>query len=102
MPKLPEKRATLAQRFVSDELSEEVGTEEKCPVTTGEGISQTVKSLAKTAQEILVLRFEYDLSLEEISNVLGLGLSATKMRLYRAIDAAEKHVMQEEGEFAPA
>ncbi|WP_269748177.1 sigma factor-like helix-turn-helix DNA-binding protein, partial [Enterovibrio coralii] len=63
-----------------------------------EGITQSVKSLAKSAQEVLVLRFEHDLSLEEISNVLGLGLSATKMRLYRAIDAAEKHVVKEDRE----
>ncbi|WP_325893041.1 RNA polymerase sigma factor [Grimontia sp. NTOU-MAR1] len=90
------KRATHCQRFVSDELQEEVGVEEKCPVTSDQGISDSVQSLAKTAQEILVLRFEHDLSLEEISNVLGLGLSATKMRLYRAIDAAEKHVLKNE------
>ncbi|MDD1794966.1 RNA polymerase sigma factor [Enterovibrio makurazakiensis] len=96
------KRATHAKRFVSEETQEEPGSEEKCPVTTDEGISQTVKSLAKPAQEILVLRFEHDLSLEEISNVLGLGLSATKMRLYRAIDAAEKHVSREEGLLAMA
>ncbi|MDD1783340.1 RNA polymerase sigma factor [Enterovibrio sp. ZSDZ35] len=93
------KRATHSQRFVSEELQEEAGSEDVCPLhVEGEGITQSVKSLAKSAQEVLVLRFEHDLSLEEISNVLGLGLSATKMRLYRAIDAAEKHVRVEDRE----
>ncbi|MBE1273809.1 MULTISPECIES: RNA polymerase sigma factor [Enterovibrio] len=91
------KRATHHQRFISEEQSEEQGSEEVCPVAAEQqGIANTVRNLAKTAQEILVLRFEHDLSLEEISQVLGLGLSATKMRLYRAIDAAERHVVKEE------
>lgn len=37
-------------------------------------------------RDILALRFFMDFSLQDISITLGLGLSATKMRLYRALD----------------
>lgn len=37
-------------------------------------------------REVLTLRFVGDLALQEIAEALGIGLSATKMRLYRAED----------------
>ena len=42
--------------------------------------------LPAPAREILVLRFFQDFSLEEIAQTLGIGLSATKMRLYRSLE----------------
>lgn len=37
-------------------------------------------------RDILMLRFFLDFSLQDIAEYLGLGLSAAKMRLYRALD----------------
>lgn len=37
-------------------------------------------------RDILMLRFYLDLSLQDMADYLGLGLSATKMRLYRALE----------------
>ncbi len=47
----------------------------------------TLNALAKKNREILQLRFFCELSLEEIASCLGISLSATKMRLYRAMDS---------------
>lgn len=40
-------------------------------------------------REILRLRFFQDMALEEIADVLNIGLSAAKMRLYRALERVE-------------
>lgn len=37
-------------------------------------------------QQLLALRFVHDYELRDIANILDLGLSATKMRLYRVLD----------------
>ena len=38
-------------------------------------------------REVLVMKFTSGLTIQEISEVMGIGLSAAKMRLYRALDA---------------
>lgn len=53
----------------------------------------TLAQLPGQARDVLTLRFYYDLALEEIASTLGLGLSATKMRLYRAIGLFETRFM---------
>ena len=45
-----------------------------------------IAPLTEVERTILALRFQQDLELNEISNITGLGLSATKMRLYRAME----------------
>lgn len=50
-------------------------------------VNNTLNSLKPRDKEIIVLKFMSGLTIEEISEVLDLGLSATKMRLYRALDA---------------
>ena len=68
---------------------------------SGEGADQSLreeddslqKALNRMPEEdkkVLVLRFISDLPIEEIAQTLGLGLSATKMRLYRALDRFKK------------
>ena len=47
---------------------------------------QALASLSENTQQVLTLRFFSDKSLEEISQILRLSLSATKARLYRAIE----------------
>ena len=49
-----------------------------------------MKDLSPTDREILTLRFVADLNLQEIAETTDLSLSATKMRLYRAIDRLQE------------
>ena len=51
-----------------------------------EAVQKALSKLSDDDREIIVLRFFSELSLEEIAEVLDLKLSATKMRLYRALD----------------
>jgi len=52
---------------------------------------QALASLPENTQQVLTLRFYADKSLQEISQILHLSLSATKARLYRAIEQL-KHI----------
>jgi RNA polymerase sigma-70 factor (ECF subfamily) len=52
----------------------------------GESVEQALDALADTDREILLLRYSAELSFEEMAEALGIGLSAAKMRLYRAED----------------
>lgn len=54
-----------------------------------------ITSLNKIEQEIIILRFYYDFSLEEISHIQKLPLSTVKSKLYRTL---EKLKIQLEGE----
>lgn len=51
-----------------------------------DAVQQSLNALPAQAREVLQLRFISELSLEDIGVVLGISLSATKMRLYRALD----------------
>ncbi|WP_258179985.1 RNA polymerase sigma factor [Photobacterium phosphoreum] len=46
-----------------------------------------IPSLSINEQEIIKLRFYKDLSLDEISHILRITMSACKMRLYRALQS---------------
>lgn len=52
-------------------------------------VERLLKSLPTPAAEILSLRFFYECSMEDIAQILGIGLSAAKMRLYRSLQLAE-------------
>jgi len=47
-------------------------------------VADALGRVSPKAREILALRYWLELPLEEISTTLGIGLSATKMRLHRA------------------
>ena len=49
-------------------------------------VNKVMTRLPKRDRDVLMLRFYLDLSLQEMSAYLGLGLSATKMRLYRSFE----------------
>ena len=53
-------------------------------------VQHTLAGLTTKNREILQLRFFAELQLTDIALSLGLSLSATKMRLYRAMDAFKK------------
>ncbi|MGB5494569.1 MAG: RNA polymerase sigma factor [Sedimenticolaceae bacterium] len=48
-------------------------------------VREVLAELPSPSHDVLMLRFYRDLSLEDIAVTLGVGLSAAKMRLYRAI-----------------
>lgn len=49
-------------------------------------IMQVVQQLPVLYREALLLRFRDDLSIQEVAESLGIGISATKMRLKRGIE----------------
>lgn len=49
-------------------------------------VREVLGQLSESARDVLMLRFYRELSLEEVADTLRIGLSATKMRLYRALD----------------
>lgn len=53
-------------------------------------VRKILNELPEYARDILMLRFDLELSLAGISRTLGISLSAAKMRLYRALDLFEK------------
>ena len=58
-------------------------------------VKRTLNHLSEKNQEVLRLRFDADLSLNDMAALLNLSLSATKMRLYRAqADFKKKYVLQ--------
>lgn len=62
-----------------EETTADVGTD-------GFDVETLLSRLNPDERQILTLRYVADLSIQEIAEVCGLGLSAAKMRLYRATD----------------
>jgi len=52
-----------------------------------EKVQEALNKLKDKDREVIVLKFMSGLTLQEIAEVLDLGLSASKMRLYRALEA---------------
>jgi RNA polymerase sigma-70 factor, ECF subfamily len=59
---------------------------------------QVMNQLNPTYREVLALRFSSDLSLKEIAHVLGISLSAAKVRLCRGVKAFESSFKAQGGE----
>jgi RNA polymerase sigma-70 factor (ECF subfamily) len=55
-----------------------------------------MKSLPAQTVEILRLRFYRDHSIEDIAQILDIGLSAAKMRLYRSLRQTESLIPDQE------
>lgn len=60
------------------------------PETEAEGFAALMASLTADERTLLAFRFLEDLELHEIADVLGLGLSAVKMRYYRTLDKLKR------------
>lgn len=58
-----------------------------------EMVQQALATLPQEHREVLELRFFSELPIAEIGTLLGISLSAAKMRLYRATDALQVAVM---------
>jgi RNA polymerase sigma factor (sigma-70 family) len=83
LSKLKSERATYFQ-VVQDEVSAEYEPQpEQFDEVTGR-IGDELERLAAEDRHILILRHVAELSFQELADSLGIGLSAAKMRLYRA------------------
>jgi RNA polymerase sigma-70 factor (ECF subfamily) len=89
------KRRNLATKrerntTISDEITQEAkaqqANQQADESAHKEAVQNALGKLSDDDREVIVLRFFSELSLEEIADVLELKLSATKMRLYRALD----------------
>lgn len=79
----------LKKRALSKQYAERLANEPREPSTMEyreDRLIGLLKELSPTDREVLTLRFVADLSLAEIAETAELSLSATKMRLYRAVE----------------
>ena len=83
----------LKKKAISKHYAQELANEPRSEVTIEyqeERLIGLLKELSPADREILTLRFVADLSLSEIAETMELGLSAAKMRLYRAMDRLQE------------
>ena len=78
------RRRELIQKERADKSQTHVEETEMEAQELGGPVGSAMKSLPDDDRQILILRHTAELSFDELSAALGLKLSATKMRLYRA------------------
>lgn len=57
-------------------------------------IQRAINTLPAASRDVVLLRFFKDMALEDIAATTGLSLSATKMRLYRALEQLGRYLTQ--------
>ena len=57
-------------------------------------VMDVLESMEEGEREILMLKFASELEFQQISEVLGIGLSAAKMRYYRALEHFKERVAE--------
>lgn len=67
-----------------ENATDDKGVDEFQNLIESDAIQNTLSQLNQQERQILILRLIAELSLQETAETLGLGLSATKMRFYRA------------------
>lgn len=60
-------------------------------------VHHAISRLPEQSRELIALRYYRELSLADLSNTMGIGLSATKMRLYRALEQLDQHLAHPAG-----
>lgn len=86
-----------------DDRHFEVPSQEKspfehfCTLENGQLVAEALMTLDPLHREVIVLRFQEEMSLEEISRVTRAPLSTVKSRLYRGLAAMKPHVACAEG-----
>ncbi len=58
----------------------------KTETELGDRVNAAMAKMKEKERELLVMKFVSGLTIQEMAEVLGIGLSAAKMRLYRALD----------------
>ena len=93
-----QKRKLEAARYVSDSempIQEFAGDAGEDPSTQPDNEFEALtSSLSSDELQLVTLRFVGDLGLGEIAEVMGIGLSATKMRYYRALEKLKAEQQQ--------
>lgn len=84
----------LARKREKNEEYQKQATEleadhEEAPSSTliAERVENSMNKMKQSEREILVMKFTTGMTIQEISEVMEIGLSAAKMRLYRALDS---------------
>lgn len=67
---------------------------------TGARIGRALTHLEMAQREVVMLRFQEDMSLDEIAEVTGAPLSTVKSRLYRGLDALKPVLLEEQRQAA--
>lgn len=67
---------------------------------TGVRIGRALTRLEMAQREVVMLRFQEDMSLDEIAEVTGAPLSTVKSRLYRGLDALRPVLLEEQRQAA--
>lgn len=81
-----------------DEVLEQGGSEPSVPGPEeggGKELLQAVLALGEKYREPLILHYFEGFSVEEVSSILGIGLSAVKMRLSRGREMLKKRMEEE-------
>jgi len=77
-----------SEKYEADSLQKEMSMEnENVKEELSEGVREAINTLKDSEKEILTLKFMSGLTIQEISEVMEIGLSAAKMRLYRAMES---------------
>ena len=79
----------LKKKAISKQYATTLANEPQTPSTIHydeDRVLGLLKELSPADREILTLRFVADLSLQEVADTIDIGLSAAKMRLYRAVE----------------
>jgi RNA polymerase sigma-70 factor (ECF subfamily) len=77
------------------EIHEDSLVPEPGPGETRDLVSAALTKLPRRERDILMLRFHADLSFQDMAGYLGIGLSATKMRFYRALELFGNRLQRE-------
>lgn len=93
----------IRKREVSEAYEEH--TVKNTPDREGEDLEEQLSSVVQEAisklkdadREVIVMKFMSGLTIQEIADVLEIGLSAAKMRLYRALDAFKEVYVKTSG-----
>jgi RNA polymerase sigma-70 factor (ECF subfamily) len=82
-----QERGDAESAAEGDEAEDTPGMEERLDeARDAERLDRALRRLPAEQREALVLRFYQGLSLEETSEVMGVSLSAAKMRIYRGLE----------------
>mgnify|MGYP000288908157 FL=1 len=77
-----------SEQFEEYSSANEPDTEEpKDQGLASELVQETMSKMKEKEREILVMKFTTGMTIPEISEAMGIGESATKMRFYRALDS---------------
>jgi RNA polymerase sigma-70 factor (ECF subfamily) len=85
------RKRAMRRKIREQELAENIQECSAEPVARGDGgvVFDILEGMEHDQREVLLLRFASDLEFNQIADVLGLSLSAAKMRVYRALDDFE-------------